>query len=73
MKKMTFEQALDKLKQTVAKMESGGATLEESVKLYEEGMKLSVYCNKCLEEAKQKITDISDLAGDEKDDDGIDG
>lgn len=67
MKKMTYEQALEQLKDTVDMLENGNATLDESVKLYEKGMKLSVYCAKCLETANQKITDISDVNGDDKD------
>ncbi|MBR1811877.1 MAG: exodeoxyribonuclease VII small subunit [Clostridia bacterium] len=68
MKKMTYEQALEKLQQTVNAMESGTVSLDESVKLYEEGTKLAVYCMKCLETAKQKITDISNYTGEEDDD-----
>lgn len=67
MKKMTYEQALDKLKETVSKLESGNISLTESVKLYEEGMRLSVFCTKCLDDAKQKITDISEYSGDDND------
>lgn len=61
MKKMTYEQTLEQLKQTVERLESGSATLDESVSLYEQGMALAAQCAKYLESAKQKITDISAL------------
>ena len=61
MKKMSYEEALSQLKAIVEKLESGGVSLEESIKLYEEGAQLAVFCRKRLDEAKQKITDISAL------------
>ena len=62
MKKQTFEQALEELRLTVEKLESGSTTLEESVRLYEKGTKLSLFCAKCLEEARQKITQLEETS-----------
>ena len=64
---LTYEQALDRLKKTVEKLENGAVSLDESVKLYEEGTRLAVYCQKKLENAKQKIAGIAAYTGDEND------
>jgi exodeoxyribonuclease VII small subunit len=51
----TFEQALQQLEQIVQKLEKGDLALEESLKLYEEGIRLSRLCHAKLEEAEGKI------------------
>ncbi|MCB9072584.1 MAG: exodeoxyribonuclease VII small subunit [Bdellovibrionaceae bacterium] len=61
---MDFEKKLSRLEQIVAKMESNEQTLEESIKLFEEGVRLSQACNKELEEAEQKVQVL--LSVDEK-------
>lgn len=58
---MSFEEALKKLEDVVKKLESGDISLDESLVLYEEAMKLSMICNKTLEEAKLKITELSNI------------
>ncbi|MCL2103308.1 MAG: exodeoxyribonuclease VII small subunit [Syntrophorhabdaceae bacterium] len=50
-----FEEAMKGLESVVARLESGKTSLEESIRLFEEGMKLSRICRKCLDEADQKI------------------
>lgn len=52
---MDFEKKLSRLEEIVAKMESNGESLEESIKLFEEGVKLSQACHKELEQAEQKV------------------
>jgi exodeoxyribonuclease VII small subunit len=52
---MEFEKKLTRLEEIVAKMEGGEQTLEDSLKLFEEGVKLSRVCQKELEEAEQKV------------------
>lgn len=54
--KEQFEDYLKKLEETVERLESEDVTLEESVKLFEEGLKISKNCEKMLDSAKQKIT-----------------
>lgn len=54
-KEPTFEEALKKLENVVAKLESGEIMLEESIRLFEEGMKLSSLCQKRLDDADRKI------------------
>ncbi len=51
----TFEQALEDLGTIVASMESGDSTLDESLKNYETGIKLSRFCKKSLDQAEKKV------------------
>ena len=53
--KMSFEKALKQLEEIVHKLESGDLGLEDSLQLFEEGIKLSRLCNKKLELAERKI------------------
>lgn len=50
-----FEQAFARLEQILEQMNSGKASLDDSLKLYEEADKLIHACNKRLNEAEQKI------------------
>ena len=51
----TFEAALQRLEQIVQRLEKGELALEESLTLYEEGVKHSRICHAKLEEAEGKI------------------
>lgn len=53
--KKTFEDALSRLESIVAQLEDGDLPLEESLKLFEEGIKLSRFCNQRLNEAQKKV------------------
>jgi exodeoxyribonuclease VII small subunit len=57
-KQETFEQIYARLEEHVAKLESGGLALEQSIALYEEGMTLARQCQERLDEAEQKITKL---------------
>ena len=59
MAEMTFEQAMTRLEQIVAALESGRCTLDESLKLFEEVTKLTAYCADCLKTAEQKIVKLT--------------
>ena len=50
-----FEAALQQLEEIVQRLEKGELPLEESLKLYEEGIRLSRLCHAKLEEAEGKI------------------
>jgi exodeoxyribonuclease VII small subunit len=50
-----FETALKQLEEIVQRLEKGELPLEESLKLYEEGIRLSRLCHAKLEEAEGKI------------------
>lgn len=58
MKNMTYEEALNKLEKIVATLEEGSLPLDKSMELFEEGTKLSAFCEKCLNEAEQKIREV---------------
>lgn len=60
-KNLTFETAMGKLTEIVAKLESGSLSLEESLKLFEEGTALSAHCYQKLDKAEQKIREIDEL------------
>jgi exodeoxyribonuclease VII small subunit len=51
----TFEQALLELEQIVQRLEKGELPLEDSLRLYEEGIRLSRLCHAKLEEAEGRI------------------
>jgi len=51
----TFEEALSALEGIVERLEKGELALEESLKLYEEGIRLSRICHGKLEEAEGRI------------------
>ena len=53
-----FETNLKKLEMIVDKLESGDIGLEESVKLYEEGMKIKKICDKKLKDIEMQIKKI---------------
>jgi exodeoxyribonuclease VII small subunit len=58
MAKITFEKAMEQLEKIVETMESGALSLEQSLKQFEEGMKLSQYCAQKLDETEKKISII---------------
>ena len=61
----SFEGALQKLETIVQRLEKGELTLEESLGLYEEGIRLSRLCHAKLEEAEGKIEQlVKDARGD---------
>jgi exodeoxyribonuclease VII small subunit len=53
--KERFEEAFKKLEAIVNKMEGGDLPLEESLKLFEEGMRLSKLCSQKLTEVQKKV------------------
>jgi exodeoxyribonuclease VII small subunit len=50
-----FERSLSRLEEIVKKLESGDLSLEEAMKLFEEGVQLSRSCQKQLEEAEKRV------------------
>lgn len=55
----TFEKAMARLEQIVAALEGGQCSLDDSLKLFEEGTRLTAYCTKLLKEAEQKIVKLT--------------
>ena len=58
-KVINFEKSLQELEDIVNRMEKGELSLEESLKCFERGIKLSRECQQALREAEQKITVLS--------------
>ncbi len=52
---LTFEKSLEKLESIVKKLESGELSLEDSIKAFEEGVRLAQNCGKKLDEAEKKV------------------
>ena len=50
-----FEKALERLEKIVEDLEAGNIPLEDALKKYEEGVKLSALCQKRLSQAEKKI------------------
>lgn len=51
-----FEDAMKELEKTAQELESGKLNLDESVKKFEDGIKLSKKCSDILDKAEKKIT-----------------
>jgi exodeoxyribonuclease VII small subunit len=62
MAKLSFEKAMEQLEQIVQEMESGELTLENALRKFEEGIKLSRYCTRKLEDTEKKITLLMEQA-----------
>lgn len=61
----TFEQALGNLDETVKTLESGGLTLADATRLFEEGMKLARVCSEMLATAELRISRIRTAYGEQ--------
>ena len=59
-----FEKALENLDQLVSSMENGELSLEDSLKAFETGIKLTRECQAALKEAEQKIQLLINEKGD---------
>ncbi len=55
MSEIKFEEALKKLEKIVSELEEGNLSLDDSLKKYEEGIRLAALCSKKLEAAKKKV------------------
>jgi len=63
-KKEKFEEALQKLELIVTQMEEGDLPLEETLKAFEEGVRLARFCASKLDEAERKVEKLMrDQAG----------
>lgn len=57
---MKFEEAILKLNDIVEKLESGELPLEDSIKLYQQGIEISMSCKKEIENAKVQIKQFNE-------------
>jgi exodeoxyribonuclease VII small subunit len=55
---LSFEAALEKLEKIVQRLESGDVGLEESIRIYEEGVRIKAFCEKKLNEAQMRVEKI---------------
>lgn len=55
---LRFEEALARLEDLVRRLESGDLTLDESLRCYEEGMRLTRYCYEKLDQAERQIEQL---------------
>lgn len=62
-KLINFEKSIKQLETLVAKLEKGDLTLEDSLKHFEQGVKLTRECKQALEVAEQKISVLSNENG----------
>jgi exodeoxyribonuclease VII small subunit len=59
----SFEDALKRLEEIVAKLETGGATLDESVAAFKQGIELVKYCSLKLDAAEQSVKQLVEEEG----------
>lgn len=62
MKVKDFESELKKLEEIVSQLEEGDLTLDRAMELFEEGVKISRFCNGKLEEAERKVETLTRTA-----------
>ncbi len=58
--KRSFEEALTELEGHVRRLDSGDLELEESLSTFEAGVKLIRECSELLDDAEQRITELTD-------------
>ncbi len=63
--KTSFETTLGRLQQIVEALEAGELTLDQSLELFEEGVKLSRQCTQMLETAKKRVLTLTRKSGGE--------
>ena len=56
---MSFEDAMKELEAVVSRLESGNASLEDSIKLYERGAALRAHCEARLRAADERVEKIT--------------
>jgi exodeoxyribonuclease VII small subunit len=55
---LTFEEAMEQLETVVNKLEEGDVPLEEAIRMFEEGMKLSKFCHERLQNVEKQMTQV---------------
>ncbi|MBR2751469.1 MAG: exodeoxyribonuclease VII small subunit [Clostridiales bacterium] len=64
---MSYEEAVKELESIISKLESGEASLDDSIKMYSRGMELSKFCKDKLDSIVKKISILSDDGSGESD------
>ena len=68
-KENSFEKKMEELEKIVNELEKGDLNLVDSVKKFEDGMKISKECSKLLEDTEKRITIILENNGEIKEED----
>ncbi|MBF7018622.1 exodeoxyribonuclease VII small subunit [Staphylococcus sp. 18_1_E_LY] len=75
-KKQSFEEMMEELESIVQKLDNENVSLEESLDLYQRGMKLSASCEETLKNAENKVNELIKEENDtdeEQDNEKVDG
>lgn len=64
---LSFEDSYARLEQVIQQLETGELSLDESVALYEEGMRLAQHCGRHLDKAQFKVTELLAAVSSEED------
>ncbi|MBQ8649508.1 MAG: exodeoxyribonuclease VII small subunit [Clostridia bacterium] len=64
-----FEKSLGELEKIVETLEKGETILDESIELFEKGMKISKACRENLDNVKQKIITLTEAESEQRDED----
>lgn len=56
MAETTFEESMKRLEEIVRQLESGEMSLDDSLRVFEEGMRLAAFCSRKLDEAEKKVS-----------------
>jgi len=56
---VSFEDALDQIREIVSGLENGDLSLEESITTYQKGAKLIDHCREMIEKAELRITELT--------------
>lgn len=65
-KKKTFEESMQRLEEIVALLESNDQSLDDTVKLFEEGLSLVKSCDESLKKYEEKVNEIVNRNGGEQ-------
>lgn len=66
---LSFEDSFARLERVIRKMETGDLSLDDSVSLYEEGMRLARHCGEELDNAELRVNELLAAVADELGDD----
>jgi exodeoxyribonuclease VII small subunit len=57
---LSFEAVYSRLEEAVQRLEDGGLSLDQSIELFEQGMRLAKQCRELLDGAELRITTLSE-------------
>jgi len=69
---LSFEQSYERLEQVIASLEAGDLDLDQSIALYEEGIRLAQHCGQKLDDAQIRVTQLLATATDDSIDEELD-